>query len=224
MAIDETVAIVMPLYNEALVVAGVLEDLKEHFKYVVCIDDGSSDGSASIAQGTGAIVIRHPYNLGQGAALQTGIEFVIRYLPVDYVVTFDSDGQHQVNDVIGMLNFSRSNDLAIVFGSRFLDARSNPSRMKRLVLKVATVLTNFSTGLKLTDAHNGLRLMHRAAFEQLSLKQNRMAHGTEIVQQLGQMKLSWGEYPVQVLYTDYSKAKGQSIFNSVNIIFDLLVK
>ena len=218
------VYVVVALYNEESVIKGVIDGLHEHFSNVVCIDDGSTDNSAEVAEKAGAIVIRHPMNLGQGAALQTGIVYCRAQEDMEYVVTFDGDGQHRVEDVLDMLSYSRRRDLAIVFGSRFLDKRTKPGFKKKVVLKVAVLITRVVTGLQLTDAHNGLRVLRRDAVAHVNLIQDRMSHATEIVQQLAESKLPWREFPVEVLYTDYSRAKGQSILNSINILFDLIVR
>lgn len=216
--------IVIPLYNEASVIGDVIAQLREEFVHVVCVDDGSSDGSARIAAEAGAMLVQHPVNLGQGAALQTGIAFALAHPQCDYIVTFDSDGQHRIEDALGMLEMARAEDLAVVFGSRFLDDRTDPGWIKKVMLKTAVWVTNLTTSLKLTDAHNGLRVIRRDAAERIDLKQDRMAHATEIVLELGRTGLPWGEYPVELLYTDYSKAKGQSVLNSVNILVDLVVR
>ena len=216
--------VVIPLYNEATVIGDVIAGLLPSFPNVVCVDDGSSDGSAAIAEAAGARVVRHPVNLGQGAALQTGIEYALEHPSARYLVTFDADGQHRVDDAVGMVRRAREADLSIVFGSRFLDDRTNPGLIKRVILKTAVWVTNKSTGLRLTDAHNGLRVIRRDAAERVHLKQDRMAHATEIVLQLGNTGLAWQEYPVELLYTDYSKAKGQSVLNSINILVDLVVR
>jgi len=221
---DDEAWVVIPLYNEAPVIGEVITTLRGHFSHVVCVDDGSSDGSADIAREAGATVVRHPINLGQGAALQTGIEFALSHPDAGYVVTFDADGQHRIEDAIAMVGRARDEDLAIVFGSRFLDDRTKPGAMKRLVLKTAVWVTNLTTGTRLTDAHNGLRVIRRDAAARIHLRQDRMAHATEIVLQLGRTKLPWAEQPVQLLYTDYSKSKGQSLLNSVNILIDLVVR
>lgn len=220
---DDETWVVIPLYNEATVIAGVVTELLEIFSHVVCIDDGSTDGSGEVAKRAGARVLRHPYNLGQGAALQTGISYVREQPEADYIVTFDADGQHRIVDAIAMVHEARERDLAIVFGSRFLDARTNPGRIKKVVLKTAVWVTNRTTGLRLTDAHNGLRVIRRDAALCVNLQQDRMAHATEIVLQLGRSRLAWAEYPVEVVYSDYSKAKGQSVLNSINILVDLIV-
>jgi polyprenyl-phospho-N-acetylgalactosaminyl synthase len=196
---DSSSWVVIPLYNEATVIPGVVAELRERFDHVVCVDDGSRDGSAEAARAAGARVLYHPHNLGQGAALQTGIEYARDQPGADYIVTFDADGQHRVVDALAMLELARRDELAIVFGSRFLDDRTKPGLLKRIVLKTAVRVTNVTTGLKLTDAHNGLRVIRVDAARQIRLQQDRMAHATEIVVQLGRTKLPWREFAVEVL-------------------------
>ncbi|WP_152230412.1 glycosyltransferase family 2 protein [Georgenia ruanii] len=215
--------LVIPLYNEAAVIEEVIAEALQTFPHIVCVDDGSTDASAERARRAGAVVLQHAVNLGQGAALQTGIEFVVGHTPGRFVVTFDADGQHDVADAAAMVRLAQHDDLAIVFGSRFLDDRTKPGLAKRAVLKTAVWVTNQSTGLRLTDAHNGLRVIRRDAAAEVHLHQNRMAHASEIVTQLGRTKLPWREYPVFIRYTEYSRAKGQSLLNSINILVDLLV-
>lgn len=216
--------VVVPLFNEASVISGVISGLLPHFPNVVCIDDGSTDGSLEEARLAGAHVVEHPINLGQGAALQTGIDYALSQAGCEFIVTFDADGQHRVDDAISMVAAARETGAAIVFGSRFLDDRTNPGVMKRVILKTAVWVTNLTTSVKLTDAHNGLRVIRADAASQIQLQQDRMAHATEIVLQLGHTGLPWIEHPVELLYTDYSKSKGQSVLNSVNILVDLIVR
>ena len=214
---------VIPVYNEAAVVGGVVREIIEAGYRVICVDDGSRDTSAQVARQAGAVLVQHAVNLGQGAALQTGIEFALRRRAA-YIVTFDADGQHQLADAVAMVETAQRDGLAVVFGSRFLDNRTDPGRLKRYVLRFAAWFTRHSTGLKLTDAHNGLRVIRADAAQGIDLRQNGMAHASEIVRQLGRPKLPWTEFPVHVLYTDYSKAKGQSLWNSVNILTDLFMR
>ncbi|WP_413451074.1 glycosyltransferase family 2 protein [Georgenia phoenicis] len=216
--------LVVPLYQEAAVIGDVVARARATFPCIVCVDDGSVDGSADRAREAGAVVVQHPINLGQGAALQTGIEWVLDRTDARYLVTFDADGQHQVDDAAEMVRRAREEDLAVVFGSRFLDRRTRPGLLKRIVLKLAVWVTNRSTGLRLTDAHNGLRVIRRDAAARVDLRQDRMAHASEIVAQLGRTGLPWAEHPVHLLYTDYSRAKGQSLLNSVNILVDLIFR
>jgi glycosyltransferase involved in cell wall biosynthesis len=220
----DDVWLVVPLFNEEAVIGDVVRDARRTFSNIVVIDDGSSDKGADAAEAAGAVVVRHPVNLGQGAALQTGFEFARSVPSMRWVVTFDADGQHQVSDVLEMLEKARAEDLHVVFGSRFLDDRTAPSFLKRLVLRMAVGYTNLTTGTRLTDAHNGLRVMRRDVVEGLDITQNRMAHASELVEQIGAMKVRYAESPVHILYTDYSRAKGQSLWNSVNILVELILR
>ncbi|MBT1003036.1 glycosyltransferase family 2 protein [Paenarthrobacter sp. DKR-5] len=212
------------MYNEASVVGTVIEGLMAEFEHVVCVDDGSSDGSQQAAREAGAVVVQHPVNLGQGAALQTGIEYVLQDPETECIVTFDADGQHRVEDARAMADRVRSGEADIVLGSRFLDNRTKLAPMKRLVLRTAAAQSRISTGLPLTDAHNGLRAFNPEVARRINLTQNRMAHASELIHQIAQMDTRWVEHPVEIVYTDYSKAKGQSLLNSVNIVADLFFR
>ncbi|MGO1225864.1 MAG: glycosyltransferase family 2 protein [Brachybacterium sp.] len=215
---------VVPLFNEGQVVADVLRDLRTRYPLVVCVDDGSHDDSGRIAAEAGAAVVRHPYNMGQGAALKTGIDYALRDPNMRQIVTFDSDGQHQVDDAAAMIAQREAEGVDIVLGSRFLDSRTKPGLLKRVVLRGAIWYTNLTTGVKLTDAHNGLRVLGREVCEKMAIEQNRMAHASEIVEEIGRHKFTVAEHPVHILYTDYSRSKGQSVLNSVNIVIDMLFR
>ena len=213
--------LVIPLYNEATVVREVISQARETFPYIVVVDDGSKDDSARQAAAAGAIVVRHPVNLGQGAALQTGFSYILEKTNANYVVTFDADGQHSTTDAAAMVAAAREEELAVILGSRFLQGPSPVGRLKRLVLRTAAAVSSRTSGMHLTDAHNGLRVIRRDVLVQL-LKQNRMAHASEIIRKIGATGLPWREFPVHIVYTDYSRSKGQSLWNSVNILVDLL--
>lgn len=213
--------LVVPLFNEAQVIGGVIEAALESFPNIVCVDDASSDSSADAARSAGAVVVRHPVNLGQGAAIRTGLDYALQDHAAQYFVTFDSDGQHRVKDALLLVDALASRPLDVVIGSRFLDGRTKVSNLKRVVLKLAVFFQRLTTGVQLTDAHNGLRAFNRMAASAIPIRQNRMAHASEIVATIGKLKLRYAELPVHVIYTDYSRSKGQSVWNSVNILNDL---
>lgn len=212
--------LVVPLYNEATVIAGVIGSTLRRFPNIVCVDDGSSDHSADLAEAAGATVVRHPINLGQGAALQTGIDWVLRYTDALYLVTFDADGQHRVSDALAMIERAEAEDLSFVLGSRFLAGNVQAGLLKRIVLTSVAKVSSIKTGMRLTDAHNGLRVLRRDAAEAINLTQNRMAHASQIIDQLAASGLRWAEHPVTIDYTDYSRSKGQSLLNGINILTD----
>jgi glycosyltransferase involved in cell wall biosynthesis len=215
--------IVVPAFNESTTISGVLNNLLQEFKNIVVVDDGSTDDTGPEALRSGAYLIRHPLNLGQGAALQTGINFALQN-NADAIVTFDADGQHCVDDVISLLDTLIAGKFDIVIGSRFLSKRPTGLPLSRLaVLKLATFFTRLSTGLKITDTHNGLRALSSKAASLISIKQNRMSHASEILTQIRTNKFLYTETPVKIIYTDYSLSKGQKISSTLDILKDLLI-
>jgi glycosyltransferase involved in cell wall biosynthesis len=205
------------------VIYDVLTSVLKTFPNVVCVDDGSTDQSAEMVLETGAHLVRHPVNLGQGAALQTGIRYALNRTGGRYFVTFDADGQHRVEDVLSMLEVARAGNADVVLGSRFGVGSASVPLLKRVVLRTVVALSPTARRLKLTDAHNGLRLFGRAAAADLRITQNGMAHASEIAGWLARSSWRVAEVPVTVIYTDYSRGKGQSLINGVNILFDVFV-
>jgi len=217
-----SVWIVIPAYNEGAVIADTVLHARTMFKHVVVINDGSSDDTGIAAARAGAAVVNHPVNLGQGAALQTGIDYAL-VRGAGFVATFDADGQHCIDDVVAMLNHLQDKNLDVVLGSRFLGNAIGISRLRRAVLWAAIIFTRITTGLKLTDAHNGLRVFTSKSIAKINLYQNRMAHASEILEQIAKHKMTYAELGNTVRYTSYSIAKGQSSSNSINILMDLFV-
>jgi len=215
--------VIVAAYNEAAAIARVVTDLKRDRYQVVVIDDGSTDGTAQIASAAGATVIKHPLNLGQGAALQTGIDYALSQA-AEAVVTFDADGQHRASDINCLLEGLDRERAEFVLGSRFLGHSPNLPPLRRLLLRAATLFTHLTTGLVLTDTHNGLRAMTRRGAQAIRLRQNRMAHASEILGQIAASGLRYVEVPVTIEYTAYSLAKGQRMGDSVMILFDLFAR
>jgi glycosyltransferase involved in cell wall biosynthesis len=219
------VAVVIPVYNEATVIREVVESVLCHYSVVICVNDCSTDRSANEIRQTAAFLVDHPINMGQGGALQTGIEFV-RLLPgIRYVVTFDADGQHRLEDVERMLDTIETQGTDFVLGSRFLgkEALGMPWS-KRLVLKAAVAFSNMTSGIRLTDTHNGLRVFTRRVAEEIELTMPDMAHASEFLEIIRRHSYTYVEVPVEIVYTDYSRRKGQSMINAVNIAFDTILR
>ena len=220
---DQTVWVVIPAYNEAQVLKEVLGELRDYNRLynIVVVDDGSSDETVSVASGFDVHILRHPVNLGEGAAIATGIEYALLE-KADVVVTFDADGQMSAEDIGAVVNEVLEEGVDVALGSRFLTARpKGMPRMKKIGLKLATMLTRISTGLKITDTHNGLKAFKAEALRKIVITQNRMAHASEILSEIARNRLVYREVPVTIRYTEYSKTKGQSIFNTINILYEL---
>ena len=215
--------VVIPAFNEAPVIGGVVAGVRTLFPHVLVVDDASTDNTAALARAAGAYTATHPLNLGQGAALQTGFEAVAAR-GARYVVTFDADGQHDPADAAAMLHRACEEDLAFVLGSRFRDgSNTQVGIVKRAMLRLGALVARLRTGMALTDTHNGLRVIRADALAQVHLTHSRMAHASQIVSQLAGCGLPGAEHPVTISYTDYSRAKGQPLLNSVNIIVDLVL-
>ncbi|RAI34156.1 glycosyltransferase family 2 protein [Rhodoplanes serenus] len=217
---NPSVVVVIAAYNEASVIADVVADVVEAGYRVVVVDDGSRDGTGPLARAAGATVVTHPINLGQGAALQTGFDWALAH-DADAVVTFDADGQHRVADIARLVDTLRSRAVDYALGSRFLGSTVALPTSRRLLLAAATTFTRITTGLAVTDTHNGLRAMTRRGAARLRLRQNRMAHASEILHQIARSGLPWTETPVTIEYSAYSLAKGQRMGDALTILVDL---
>lgn len=215
--------IIIPVYNEATVVGDVIKAVQKHYSNIICVDDGSRDNSAAVAEAAGVTVVQHPINLGAGAATQTGIDYALLDTKAKYFVTIDADGQHEIADAKKMLDHLKKNKLDIVFGSRFLGVIHNISPIKRAFLRMAAVFSDKTSGVMLTDPHIGLRAFNRRFAENLKLTLPDFTHASEIVYRVADGNYAYGEVPISVAYTDYSKAKGQPMLNSINIVFDLFI-
>ncbi len=218
----DRIAVVIAAYNEGLALGDVIRGLDGLCRWAIVVDDGSSDDTYEVAVRAGAHVLRHPLNLGQGAALQTGIDYAAK-LGADFIVTFDADGQHAASEIAPMVQKLLDTNADIVLGSRFLGRTVNMPRSKAITLWLAIRFSRLTTGLKITDTHNGFRVLTRAAAKRLRIRQNRMAHASELLDEIAAKKLRYVEFPVTITYTPYSMAKGQRILNSISIVKDQVV-
>jgi glycosyltransferase involved in cell wall biosynthesis len=243
----EEVFVVVPAYNEGSAVYGVIAELVSHYPNVVVVDDGSHDETAAEARRAGAKVVRHALNRGQGAALQTGIEYALRR-NAQVIVTFDADGQHRVEDIAALVNALEQTHADVAIGSRFLDddiargddhdtpAQEHGQRttengqhttippLRRLTLRLAVRFMRLTSGVALTDAHNGLRAFRREAARKIRITLDGMAHASELVDQISEHRLKVTEVPVVIRYSDYSMNKGQSSAAAFRIAFDYLIQ
>lgn len=218
--------LLIPAYNEGPVISSVLEAVRHAGYQVVVVDDCSTDTThAEVARHEWVHLLRHPINLGQGAALQTAAEYALAQ-GAQFLVHFDSDGQHPIEEVPLLLRTLIRSRSDVVLGTRFPKGRMTAGGMppiKRLVLRLATLYTRLTTGLAVTDTHNGFRAMTADAARRIVITQNRMAHASEILHLIARHRLRYREVPVTIRYTEYSMAKGQSVWNAVNILWEDLL-
>jgi glycosyltransferase involved in cell wall biosynthesis len=234
------VAILMPAYDEpgrlAATLAGVKRCAPELARAgggklggvtVLLVDDGSEppiDASALPSPGPGfrLVMARHALNLGQGAALETARQLALREPPYDAYVTMDADGQHRIEDLAALVA-AVEGGADVALGDRFRGG-SNVPALRRALIHGARLLERALTGLSLSDAHNGYRAFSRRALEQVRIRENRMAHATEITRQISRERLSVVEVPVSVCYSVETLGKGQTTLGAFAILRDLFYR
>jgi glycosyltransferase involved in cell wall biosynthesis len=219
--------LVIPAYNEGRVIGKVITDLDKVFQKtswdytIVVVDDGSKDDTAAVAAAAGAYVIAHILNSGSGGATATGLSYAQQN---GYAVaaTLDADGQHHPDDVrrgIELMLADPAQDLLI--GSRLIN-NEGMSRVKILGNKGLSFVTYLLFGIQVTDSQSGLRIFSTKALDQLKWKTSGYEFCSEMLWRAKQQGLHIGEYPIQAIYTDYSRAKGQNNWNAFNIVKSLL--
>jgi len=215
--------VIIAAYNEERKIAQVISSLqKEKYKNIVVVNDCSNDHTFKIAKNKKVHTLNHIINRGQGAALRTGIEYALK-LGADVIITFDADGQHDAKEIKLLIDPIKKGKADIVLGSRFLKKSKIPF-LKKIVLKGGVLFTRIFSCIKLTDTHNGFRALSKKAAEKNEIKQDRMAHASEIIDEIVKKKLKFVEVPVTIRYTEYSMKKGQSIFNSINIAAKMIIR
>lgn len=219
------VFVVIPAYNESESLAAVVEPVVAAGYTVVVVDDGSRDDTWKVLRTLPVRRVRHPINLGQGAALLTGMVYA-RQHDAKVVIHFDADGQHDYRQIRDLIAPIETGEADIVLGSRFLRAqdREMVPPAKRLILQIGILVSWMASGLRLSDTHNGFRALSRRAIESIQLHENGFAHATEILGEIRRNKLRHVERPVTISYSKYSTGKGQSPWNSLNIVIDLLMR
>lgn len=223
MSAEPNLWVIIAAFNEESVIGSVIAGLKSNEHRLLVVDDCSTDDTSRVAREQGTQVIRHPVNLGQGAALETGRQYALSQ-GAEYICTFDADGQHSPADVVTMLDAIREQHADLVIGSRFIGHAEALPKSRELTLKLAIFFHRVFYGIDFTDTHNGLRIFSRRAAEQIAIESPRMAHATEILRKAQQLGLKVVECPVTISYSKYSLAKGQSFGSSFAIIKDLILR
>lgn len=223
MEIAQDIFVIIPCFNEAAVIRQTVEAVHSEGYSVVVVDDASTDLTTQVLSGLPVYYIKHPINLGQGAAIQTGIDFA-KEKGARFFVTFDADGQHEVKDIAQMIKVLIDKEVDIVFGSRFLPgAMTNITPSRNLLLNAGRYLNYFVSGILLSDAHNGIRVFNRRTAENIRIRENRMAHATEFQISVARNQLKYAECPVHIYYNAYSIKKGQRGLASIKILFEIIL-
>lgn len=223
--ITQDIWILIPAYNEASSISSVIQDLRKNgYDHILVIDDGSHDNTREVAHAEGAEVLTHIVNLGQGAALKTGLEYLRETLHPDIIVTFDADGQHCAEDISSLIDPLLNGKADIVLGSRFLGNQTTIPWFRKVILKLGVLFTNVISHIHLTDTHNGLRALSPKAYNSIEITHRGMEHASDIIDEISSKKLCYCEQPVHIIYSEYSIHKGQPTSNFLKIALKIILK
>lgn len=195
-----SVTVILPAFNEEVSIGSMVLHAKQHVEHVLVIDDGSKDKTSEIAKLAGAEVIRHPKNMGKGMALRTGFEQAGKN-GSDVVVTMDSDGQHDPNDIRKLISPILSGEADVVNGSRYLNGSDeNTPFYRRMGQNILDKATNLNTGLQITDTQSGFRAFALHTLPAFRFKSNGLAIESEMLMDAANAGLRIKEVAVGVRY------------------------
>ena len=219
--------IILPAYNEEEKIGEVLKNLPRHIKGIseiekLVIDDGSTDKTLEIALKSKATVLKHAINRGLGGAIGTGFEYAGNN-EVDIVVTFDSDGQHRPQDIEPLIKPILEKKADVVIGSRFIKLKQMPS--DRILINILSNIATFILfGVWTSDSQSGLRAFNKNAISKIEIKTQKMEVSSEIFKEIKRNNLKFTEIPIQAIYTDYSRRKGQKNTNAIPTFYKLFLR
>ena len=221
---------VVPAYNEAATIGGVVRLLREQAPDfdVLVIDDGSTDGTQVVAESAGARVVRHPFNLGIGGAVQSGFSFALEN-GYDYMVQVDGDGQHdpaEINRLVETMDeYPR---LDMVCGSRFLtkDYKYPSPISRRTGIHVFAFLVSRIVGQQVSDPTSGFRLFNRRAIAVFARDYPHDYPEVEAVLMLHYHRLRMREVPVRMFVRGggvSSISSGKSVYYMIKVLLAIFV-
>lgn len=221
------VVIIIPAFNEAQVLPQVIKDIRQQTQswrpHIVVVNDGSSDATGEVARQAGAIVVTHRLNRGLGAALGTGLAYA-KQVGADIAVTLDADGQHDPADIRKIMAPVIKQQADVVIGTRLNSNRGKMPVDRLMVNWLSNLVTWLLFGVWTSDSQSGFRAFSKQAIRGLRLKTERMEVSSEIFGEIRRHRLSLAEVPIRVIYTDYSRLKGQSNLNAARVLFKLLLR
>ncbi|MCR4312308.1 MAG: glycosyltransferase family 2 protein [Candidatus Uhrbacteria bacterium] len=215
---------VIAAYNEASRIGATLLDAKPHVDAMVVVDDCSQDETSARARALGAHVLRHVINRGQGASLQTGMDYALHVLNADVMVHFDADGQMAGHEIPSLVEPIMLGAADVAIGSRFLGDNVNMPKFRRMLIPLASAFTLALSGIRVSDPHNGFRALSRLAAMNMRISLDRMAHASEILDLIKTKRLRFVERPVTIRYSAETLKKGQSTLKAVMTAKDILQK
>lgn len=192
------ICILIPGYNEEKTIGQVVSKARKVISDVIVIDDGSTDNTYQIAKNAGAIVIRHEVNKGKGAALKTGFKYALEHY-YQAVITMDSDGQHDVDDIPNFLNTLREKKADIVIGSRMENLSTMPA-IRKFTNKLTSYVSSLLMHQKVDDSQSGFRLINSDVLRSITLETDRYDTESEILIKASRAGFRIKSVPIKTIY------------------------
>lgn len=218
--------IIIPAFNEAQVIKNTIEGLRRVIprqSRILVVDDGSNDRTGIVARRAGVLVVRHPINRGLGGALGTGLYWAKTH-DVHFAVTFDADGQHDPKDLLRVIDPLRKDTADVVIGSRTKEGWQEIPFDRKIIIMMSNLLTWGLFGMRTSDSLSGLRAFNRRAIETIRLRTDQMEVSNEFFSEIKRNKLRLLEVPIHVIYTPYSRSKGQQNSNALDVAIKILLR
>ena len=196
---EKKVIAVIPAYNESKYIFNVVKGAKKHVDQVIVVDDASSDNTGLLAKKAGALVLRHPINLGLGGTLKTGCDAAI-LLNANIIVTLDGDGQHDPNEIGFLIAHLKNNDLDAVFGQR--EFNNNMPFVKKIGNRLFHRFSKHIFGIKVRDTQTGFRAFTSEAYKKMRWKSSDYAVASEMLINAEKHNLKYAPFKVETIYHD----------------------
>jgi glycosyltransferase involved in cell wall biosynthesis len=216
--------VIIPAFNEEKVIGSVVGECKSWVKRadILVVDDGSSDKTGEKALKSGAMVVKHVLNRGLGGAIGTGIKFA-RDNNYELAITIDADGQHDPKEIKSFVEPIKRKKADVVIGTRMKNRFQVPID-RRIIITLSNLLTFVFFGFWTSDSLSGFRGFSKKALSKINIRTQRMEVSNELFSEIGKHNLKYKEIPIRVKYTEYSRSKGQTNLNAINVLFKLLLR
>ena len=220
---DVRILVCIPAFNEAKTIEDIIMKSKKHADGVIVYDDGSTDNTYDLAKSSGATVIKSPKNTGYGAAIRALFQ-AARDQNADIMITLDSDGQHNPDQIPVLIEPLLKQGVDLVIGSRFLNRKDKERvpRYRSFGIKTITKLTQTTSYGGITDAQSGFRAYNKNALSKINLFEDGMAVSIEILLRAKEKNLLTTEVPITITYDTKDTSTHNPISHGIGLLYTVL--
>lgn len=220
---NKEIAVLIPAYNEERTISELVLNLKDRFKTIIVVNDGSSDRTSELAEKSGAIVLNHPVCKGKGEALKTGFRYIVDNLSnISAVLTMDGDGQHKVEDIENFEKaYRRNRSISIWVGKRKVKGTDMPF-IRRLTNICMSLVISFFSFQWIPDTQCGFRLIKKDVIKNVRLLTSHFETESELLIKSGWKMYRIGSVAITTVYSE-EKSKINPIRDTLRFFRMLLI-